>query len=35
MFGYELLKRFAALMSERLHFARQKMMQEWKPAGFA
>jgi CRP/FNR family transcriptional regulator, cyclic AMP receptor protein len=35
MFGYELMKRFSALMSERLHFARQKMMQEWKPAGFA
>lgn len=35
MFGYELLKRFSALMSERLYFARQKMMEEWKPAGFA
>jgi CRP/FNR family transcriptional regulator, cyclic AMP receptor protein len=34
-FGYELLKRFSALMSERLQFARQKMMEEWKPAGFA
>ncbi len=34
-FGYELLKRFSALMSERLQFARQKMMQEWKPLGFA
>lgn len=34
-FGYELLKRFSALMSERLHFARQKMMQEWQPLGFA
>ena len=35
VFGYELLKRFSALMSERLNFARQKMMEEWKPAGFA
>ena len=34
-FGYELLKRFSGLMSERLHFARQKMMDEWRPAGFA
>jgi CRP/FNR family cyclic AMP-dependent transcriptional regulator len=34
-FGYQLVKRFSALMSERLHFARQKMMEEWKPAGFA
>ena len=34
-FGYELLKRFAALMSERLAFARQAMMQAWSPAGFA
>lgn len=34
-FGYELMKRFSALMSERLQFARQKMMQEWKPLGFA
>lgn len=34
-FGYALLKRFSKLMSERLDFARQKMMQEWKPAGFA
>lgn len=34
-FGYELLKRFSTLMSERLQFARQKMMQEWKPLGFA
>jgi CRP/FNR family cyclic AMP-dependent transcriptional regulator len=35
LFGYELLKRFSALMSERLHFARRKMMEEWKPAGYA
>jgi CRP-like cAMP-binding protein len=34
-FGYELLKRFATLMSERLSFARQKMMEAWSPAGFA
>jgi CRP-like cAMP-binding protein len=34
-FGYELVKRFSALMSERLHFSRRKMMEEWKPAGFA
>jgi CRP/FNR family transcriptional regulator, cyclic AMP receptor protein len=34
-FGYELLKRFSTLMSERLQFARRKMMQEWKPQGFA
>jgi CRP-like cAMP-binding protein len=31
----ELLKRFSALMSERLGFAREKMMAEWKPSGFA
>lgn len=34
-FGYELLKRFAALMSAGLNAARQKMMDEWNPAGFA
>ena len=34
-FGYELLKRFSALMSERLQFARQRMMAEWNPQGFA
>jgi CRP/FNR family transcriptional regulator, cyclic AMP receptor protein len=34
-FGYELLKKFAGLMSERLNVARQKMMDEWNPAGFA
>jgi CRP/FNR family transcriptional regulator, cyclic AMP receptor protein len=34
-FGFELLKRFSALMSERLQVARNRMMQEWKPAGFA
>jgi len=34
-FGYELLKKFAGLMSVRLNVARQKMMDEWNPAGFA
>ena len=35
-FGYQLLKRFAALMSERLDAARQRVMDEWNPpAGFA
>ncbi len=34
-FGYELFKRFAALMSERLDVARQKMMDQWNPPGFA
>jgi CRP-like cAMP-binding protein len=34
-FGYEVLKRFAGLMSERLHFARRKMMDAWNPPGFA
>ena len=34
-FGYELLKRFAALMSARLDAARQKIMDQWNPAGFA
>jgi CRP/FNR family cyclic AMP-dependent transcriptional regulator len=34
-FGYELLKKFAGLMSVRLSAARQKMMDEWNPAGFA
>jgi CRP-like cAMP-binding protein len=33
--GYELLKRFAVLMSERLDVSRQKLMDEWNPAGFA
>lgn len=35
LFGYELLKRFSALMSERLHYSRQKIMEEWQPPGFA
>lgn len=34
-FGYQLLKRFASLMSERLDAARQKMMDQWDPPGFA
>jgi CRP/FNR family cyclic AMP-dependent transcriptional regulator len=34
-FGYELLKKFAALMSEGLNAARQKMMAKWNPVGFA
>jgi CRP/FNR family cyclic AMP-dependent transcriptional regulator len=33
--GYELLKRFSGLMSERLHHARQRMIDEWRPEGFA
>jgi CRP-like cAMP-binding protein len=34
-FGYELLKRFAALMSERLEAARRRLMDQWDPPGFA
>jgi CRP-like cAMP-binding protein len=34
-FGYSLLKRFSALMSERLAHARQRMIDEWSAAGFA
>ena len=34
-FGYELLKRVSSLMSERLSFAREKMMDAWFPEGFA
>ena len=34
-FGYELLKKFAALMSVGLNTARIKMMDEWNPPGFA
>ncbi|MGR8951450.1 MAG: Crp/Fnr family transcriptional regulator [Gammaproteobacteria bacterium] len=34
-FGYELLKKFAGLMSVRLDAARLKMMDEWNPPGFA
>ncbi len=32
-FGYAVLKRFSALMSERLEFARRKMMEAWSPPG--
>lgn len=34
-FGYGLFKRFSGLMSERLAVAREKMMSEWNPSGFA
>lgn len=34
-FGYPLLKRFAALMAERLEVARQRLMDQWNPPGFA
>jgi len=34
-FGYEVIKRFSSLMSERLDAARRKMMDEWNPPGFA
>lgn len=34
-FGYELLKRFTELMSERLTAARRRMMDQWNPVGFA
>ncbi len=34
-FGYGLFKRFAGLMSERLAAARQTMMDQWNPPGFA
>ncbi|MDZ7749696.1 MAG: Crp/Fnr family transcriptional regulator [Halofilum sp. (in: g-proteobacteria)] len=34
-FGYAVLKRFSALMSERLEAARRTMMEEWNPPGFA
>ena len=34
-FGYEMLKRMSALMSERLAQARQRMIDEWSAAGFA
>ncbi|MEM9302184.1 MAG: Crp/Fnr family transcriptional regulator [Pseudomonadota bacterium] len=34
-FGYQLLKRFTELMSERLHAARRRMMDQWNPVGFA
>jgi len=34
-FGYQLLKNFTVLMSERLDAARQRMLEEWNPPGFA
>ncbi|RFA29221.1 regulator [Alkalilimnicola ehrlichii] len=34
-FGYQVLKRFSGLMSERLDAARTRMMEEWNPPGFA
>lgn len=34
-FGYEVLKRFSSLMSERLQFARRRVMEEWRPSGIA
>lgn len=33
--GYELMKVFSGLMSERLHEARRKMMESWSAPGFA
>ncbi len=33
--GYELMKCFATLMSDRLHEARTKMMETWSAPGFA
>jgi len=33
--GYQLMKRFAGLMSLRLHEAREKMMENWSAPGFA
>jgi len=35
VFGYALMKRFSGLMSDRLTAARRRMMEEWRPAGFA
>lgn len=34
-FGYDLLRRFSALMSDRLAHARRRMMEEWRVPGFA
>ena len=34
-FGYQLLNSFMSLMSERLAAARQRMMDQWNPVGFA
>ncbi len=32
-FGFEIVRRFSELMSDRLMRARQKMMEEWLPPG--
>lgn len=34
-FGYAILKCFSRLMSVRLEHARRRMMDEWRPSGFA
>ncbi|MDT8449537.1 MAG: Crp/Fnr family transcriptional regulator [Wenzhouxiangellaceae bacterium] len=34
-FGYEVIKRFSALMAERLDAAHRKMMEQWTAPGFA
>lgn len=34
-FGLDFCRRFSSLMSERLQFAGRRMMQEWRPPGFA
>lgn len=34
-FGYDMFKRFSGLMSKRLQEARQRMIDEWRPDGFA
>ncbi|MGB7755310.1 MAG: cyclic nucleotide-binding domain-containing protein [Salinisphaera sp.] len=34
-FGYEVMKRFSTLMSDRLAYSRERMMAEWNPPGFA
>lgn len=34
-FGYQLLKRFASLMGDRLESARRRMIDAWNPSGFA
>ena len=34
-FGYNMIKHFASLMSERMDAARRKVMETWNPPGFA
>ncbi|GAB4175272.1 MAG: cyclic nucleotide-binding domain-containing protein [Wenzhouxiangellaceae bacterium] len=34
-FGYPVIKRFSALMAERLDAAHRKMREQWSPPGFA